>query len=176
MGLVGQPEQASGLPYAAWGRRTVAFLLDWAPNLLAAVVLGLAYVDFLLTLLHQPDNGVVPARFDTALVLAAVGGGLAVLAMGWTVFDRWRRAGRTGQSVGKRALRLQLVGQQTAAPIGAFQAFVRDLVHILDGLTVVGYLWPLWDERRQTLADMLMNTVVLDLRSAAEPPTRGRVL
>ena len=75
--------------------------------------------------------------------------------------DRWIVAGRTGQSFGKRRVGLRLVGQDTAAPIGPAQAFVRDLVHLLDGLTVVGFLWPRWDERRQSLADKLMRTVVV---------------
>ena len=34
--------------------------------------------------------------------------------------------------------------------------------HILDALTYVGFLWPLWDAKRQTFADMLMRTVVVD--------------
>jgi uncharacterized RDD family membrane protein YckC len=47
-------------------------------------------------------------------------------------------------------------------PVGARSAFVRDLAHALDILTIgVGYLFPLWDGRRQTLADKVMGTVVI---------------
>jgi RDD family len=47
-------------------------------------------------------------------------------------------------------------------PIGAGAAFVRRLAHALDILTLgVGYLLPLWDVRRQTLADKVMRTVVI---------------
>jgi uncharacterized RDD family membrane protein YckC len=148
---------------ATWTRRAPALVIDIAPNLGAAIVLGIAYANFLLTVLHEPDNGAVPRQFGTAATTAVVGGVLALLALGWTLFNRWLRGGHTGQSLGKRVLRIRLVSENTAAPIGAFQAFVRDLVHILDALTCVGYLWPLWDERRQTFADMLMNTVVIEV-------------
>jgi uncharacterized RDD family membrane protein YckC len=70
-------------------------------------------------------------------------------------------AGKTGQSLGKRTTKIKLIGEEIHAPIGAKNAFIRDLVHILDALTVVGYLWPLWDETRQTFADKIMKTIVV---------------
>ena len=66
------------------------------------------------------------------------------------------------QSLGKRVTNIKLIGEETYAPIGARNAFLRDLVHILDALTVVGYLWPLWDDKRQTFADQIMKTVVMN--------------
>ncbi len=57
-----------------------------------------------------------------------------------------------------------LIGEPTGQPIGPLNAFLRDLVHILDGIAYIGYLWPLWDEKRQTFADKLMKTVVIDDR------------
>jgi hypothetical protein len=47
-------------------------------------------------------------------------------------------------------------------PMGGGMAFVRDLAHIIDALPCyIGYLFPLWDARRQTFADKIMSTVVL---------------
>jgi uncharacterized RDD family membrane protein YckC len=70
--------------------------------------------------------------------------------------------GATGQSWGKRALHLRLLRMTDKQLIGAPAAFVRGLAHILDILTLgVGYLLPLWDARRQTLADKVMKTVVV---------------
>jgi len=41
-------------------------------------------------------------------------------------------------------------------------AFVRDICHVLDTLACfIGWLFPLWDARRQTLADKIMHTVVV---------------
>ncbi|MDX2359147.1 RDD family protein, partial [Dietzia sp. PP-33] len=59
-------------------------------------------------------------------------------------------------------LKIKLVGDPTGAPIGPLNAFLRDIVHIVDGLAYIGYLWPLWDEKRQTFADKLMGTIVVD--------------
>jgi uncharacterized RDD family membrane protein YckC len=64
--------------------------------------------------------------------------------------------------LGKRVAKIRLIGEDTHAPIGAKNAFIRDLVHILDALTLVGYLWPLWDARKQTFADQLMKTTVIN--------------
>ena len=92
--------------------------------------------------------------------------GLAImfLATGWTIYNRWLVGGRTGQSLGKRVTKIRLVSELTDAPIGPMNAFLRDLVHILDGMAYVGFLWPLWDDKRQTFADKIMRTVVVTAR------------
>ena len=42
-------------------------------------------------------------------------------------------------------------------------SFVRQLAHVLDGLPCyLGYLWPLWDAKRQTFADKVIGTYVID--------------
>jgi hypothetical protein len=41
-------------------------------------------------------------------------------------------------------------------------AFARDIVHLLDSLPCyIGFLWPLWDAKRQTFADKILSTVVV---------------
>ncbi|MGY2011683.1 RDD family protein [Nocardia gipuzkoensis] len=71
------------------------------------------------------------------------------------------RPGRTGQSLGKQAVGLRLVDTGSAAPVGVGRAFVRQVAHVADALPFcLGYLWPLWDARRQTFADKLCGTVV----------------
>jgi uncharacterized RDD family membrane protein YckC len=78
------------------------------------------------------------------------------------VYNRWYLQGTTGQSWGKPRHRLRLVRMTDKQPIGFRSAFVRGLVHILDiGTLGVGYLLPLWDKRRQTLADHVMGTIVI---------------
>jgi hypothetical protein len=37
---------------------------------------------------------------------------------------------------------------------------VRQLAHIIDGaICYIGYLFPLWDAKRQTIADKIMGTI-----------------
>ncbi len=56
---------------------------------------------------------------------------------------------------------LALVGEADQRPIGAGRAIGRYFAHIIDGLICfVGFLFPLWDPKRQTLADKIMSTVV----------------
>ena len=102
-----------------------------------------------------------------------VGGAIMLAGIGWNVYNRWIVGGRTGQSLGKRVTKIKLISEQTDQPIGAMNAFLRDLVHILDGAACVGYLWPLWDDKRQTFADKLMRTIVVDA-APATPGVRAR--
>jgi uncharacterized RDD family membrane protein YckC len=87
-----------------------------------------------------------------------------LIGLGLGIYNRWVQQGQTGQSWGKKAVGLKLVAADTGQNIGVGKAFLRDLCHILDGLPCyLGYLWPLWDEKKQTFADKLMNTYVIKL-------------
>jgi uncharacterized RDD family membrane protein YckC len=72
------------------------------------------------------------------------------------------QVGQTGQSPGMRVIGLKCISTQTGQPIGGGLGFVRSLAHIVDSLICyVGWLFPLWDSQRQTLADKIMKTVVV---------------
>lgn len=143
----------------------MGYLIDGAPSLLGAALLSVAYGLWLAALLRDGDAEIPTPEVRMMVILAGAGAALWLAGLGWTIANRWVRAGRTGQSAGRRLMRTALVGQETRRPIGPLNAFIRDLLHILDALAYVGFLWPLWDERRQTFADLLMRTVVIDLRS-----------
>jgi uncharacterized RDD family membrane protein YckC len=144
--------------YAPWARRVVAMLLDQIPALVAAAFFAVGYGLFISALV-QSSSGSVPTAGVVPMVISGI---LYLGALGWTIYNRWIRAGRTGQSWGKRLTKIVLVSELTSQPIGPVNAFLRDLVHILDGFAYVGYLWPLWDEKKQTFADKLMKTIVID--------------
>jgi len=92
-----------------------------------------------------------------SLIFYLIGIGLAI----WNVIIR---QGNTGQTVGKQVLGLKLVGADTGQPVGPGKAFLRQLTHILDSAACyIGYLWPLWDEKKQTFADKINNTYVIKL-------------
>jgi uncharacterized RDD family membrane protein YckC len=72
------------------------------------------------------------------------------------------QVGQTGQSPGMRVMGLKCIGIQTGQPIGAGLGFVRAIAHIVDSIICyIGWLFPLWDRNRQTLADKIMSTVVI---------------
>ena len=123
-------------PYASWGQRVLAYLVDIAP----IVVLEIIFFR----------------------INALVGLLIALASLGWTIYNRWYQAGTTGQSLGKKVLHLRLVSEETGQPIGVLMAFVRDICHIVDTIICyVGYLFPLWDAKRQTIADKIVRTVVV---------------
>ncbi|GIM90331.1 RDD family protein [Paractinoplanes toevensis] len=145
----GQPQYGAPAGYGApavnlagWGPRVGAFIIDAlcaAPFYILAGILG------------NGDNGLNIFYFIFWLLGLAVQG-----------YNRWYQAGKTGQSWGKKALGLRLVGEQSGQPIGAGLAFGRDIVHLLDAIPCyIGYLWPLWDQKKQTFADKILKTLVV---------------
>ncbi len=157
-------------PYAPWHRRVGAYLIDFLPGIVASIPFYIGYVIWLTSMARQQNlpPGAVP-DFGAGLGWMGIGSVLLLAALGWQIYNRWIVGGRTGQSLGKRVLKIKLVSEATGQPIGALNAFLRDLLHTLDGIAYIGYLWPLWDEKRQTFADKLMKTVVPDIPRTDQP-------
>jgi uncharacterized RDD family membrane protein YckC len=144
---------------ASWATRVRARLIDQFPTYLGLIIFCVGYLIFIVRL---ASSGGSTSLLTKPAVVMIIGLGAMLLSLGWVAYNRWHLAGKTGQSVGKRVSKIRLIGEETYAPIGAKNAFLRDVVHILDALTLVGYLWPLWDDKRQTFADQVMKTVVID--------------
>ena len=126
----------TAVPYASWIQRVGAYLIDVAPIIIVDLILG---------------------RISVVLSLV-----IWLASIAWTAYNRWYQAGTTGQSLGKKVLNLKLVSEDTGQPIGPLMAFVRDICHIIDSvICLVGYLFPLWDAKRQTIADKIVKTVVI---------------
>jgi uncharacterized RDD family membrane protein YckC len=123
--------------YANWPQRVGAYLIDTVPAWILIII------------------GLITHSVTVYLLFA-----LAALA--WVVYNRWVQGGRTGQSLGKRTLGLRLVNESTGEPIGAGRAFARDICHLVDSvICCAGWLFPLWDAKRQTIADKIISTVVV---------------
>ena len=68
--------------------------------------------------------------------------------------------GRTGQTPGDAALGIRVVDIDNGNVIGYGRAFGRCLVSIVSGLVIVlGYLWMLWDPRKQTWHDKAVSSL-----------------
>lgn len=152
--------------YAGWGSRVAAALLDGligglVPMAMAGAGAALA-VGSAVGSCDAPPNGGCSSTGAGGVVLGfvlMVAASVIGLAIGlWLCY----REGTTGQTPGKRVVGIRLVREADGQPIGFGLAFVRRLCHILDGLACdLGYLWPLWDAKRQTFADKIMATVVI---------------
>jgi RDD family len=132
-----------GRPLGNWLQRVGAYLID---GLIAGIPI------FVASLLVGPNRGT-----GAGLVVFL----LYLVSFGVVVYNRWIMQGRTGQSWGKQVLHLRLLRMADGQPIGGGMAFARDICHLLDSLACyIGWLFPLWDARRQTFADKIIGTVV----------------
>ena len=141
----GGPHPPYGRPELAhWGLRVGSYVIDYL------ITFGPA---MLLNFMVGPDDSGTSAVFGILALLLMIGGGVFVCV----------QEGSTGQSPGKKALGIRLVRErEPGRPIGFGLSFGRRLLHVVDGLACyLGYLWPLWDEKKQTFADKIVSTVVV---------------
>ena len=135
--------EASPVRYAPWGARLGAIALDVLPGAaVCAAMLLLAYTT-------APASRL---RWTFVAVLAVVAIALVV--------NRVVLPGVAGWSLGRAVFGIRVVGAggQWA---GMFRLLLRELAHLLDtAAAFVGWLWPLWDRRHRTFADMLLRTEV----------------
>lgn len=149
--------------YAHWGKRVGATLLDGLiAGLLPAILYGIGFSQIKPAVCTtDPTSYQVSCTggsSGSAVVFMLLGALVGLAATLWLVYQE----GTTGQSVGKKALNIRLVREYDGQVLGFGLAFVRRLCHVLDGLACyVGFLWPLWDPKRQTFADKIMTTVVV---------------
>jgi uncharacterized RDD family membrane protein YckC len=144
------PGYYMGRVLANWPQRVGAYLID---DLIAGIPA------FLALILFSGSTADETASAGAVLVSSL----LYLVSLGIWIYNRAILQGRTGQSWGKQVLKLRLVRMADGQPVGGLMAFFRDLLHILDALVCyLGFLWPIWDARRQCLfSDKILNTVVL---------------
>lgn len=149
-----QPAYGAPATYSHWGKRVGSYLID---GLIVSVAQIPYYVGNAMTASATADGKDAPG---IALLLTLIGLALGIAVFVWNTCIK---QGRTGYSIGKGVLGIKLIKAETGQPIGAGMSFVRSIAHILDALPcLVGFLWPLWDSKRQTFADKVVGTVVID--------------
>ncbi|MBV8386499.1 MAG: RDD family protein [Acidimicrobiia bacterium] len=79
--------------------------------------------------------------------------------------------GPAGQTIGKLALGIRTVRQDTGGPLGWGTALLRNLCRIISALPcLLGYFWMLWDPEKMTWHDKLSQTVVVPVAAMPPPP------
>jgi uncharacterized RDD family membrane protein YckC len=96
-------------------------------------------------------------EFILRFILGGAGIALSVLfSFGYYTYFH----GRTGQTPGDAALGIRVVDIDNGNVIGYGRAFGRCLVSIVSGLVILlGYLWMLWDPRKQTWHDKAVSSL-----------------
>ena len=144
-------DEASEPRLASWPVRAGAFAVD--------VLLGVAVI---ATMAVSAWSAPWLGWLWWVFVAAAAGAFVA------TAVNRLLLPTITGWSLG-RALFGIAVRTRDGAPPGLLRLVGRELAHLLDTAALfVGWLWPLWDRRHRTFADLLLRTEVHD----AERPQR----
>jgi Mce-associated membrane protein len=143
------PEVESLDELASWPARACAFAID--------VLLGVAVVATMALLaLTAPQRGWVWWVFTATAALTVV-----LMAI-----NRWLLPTMTGWSLGRGLVGIRVVRRNGAA-VGVTRLLVRDVAHLADTAALfIGWLWPLWDKRRRTFADLLLRT---EVRSVVRP-------
>ncbi len=169
-GYAPTPLGPGGQPFAEFGDRLLAYLLDYliltaltiVPSLAAFIALFVAWFNEIRSATAtgaQPNPG--PFFLGMLGVMALIFG----LQFGVTYLYFVTYQLRRGQTVGKRVLKLRIVDAQTGAPMGLTAARKRWIISLLMAFVSIAHLlddlWMLWDPQKQTLHDKVAATVVV---------------
>lgn len=145
-------------PLAPWHIRAGALAVDLLPGVAVVATMALVALG-------------VPLRSTWWWICVALGG-LAILL---TAANRLLLPTITGWSLGRAACGIRVIRDDGEA-VGPWRLLLRDLAHLLDTVSVfVGWLWPLWDSRRRTFADLLLHTEVRQVNSDQRPRHLSRL-
>lgn len=153
--------------YTPWLTRVLAFIIDVIPY---AVVVGIGTVIMIAT--QQTSCVTDITQYDVNQYCASqpsmIGQLVQWLAhlagLAYLLWNYGYRQGTTGSSLGKSVMKVKVVSEVTGQPLGFGLSIVRQLAHFVDAIICyIGFLFPLWDAKRQTLADKIMTTVVLPI-------------
>jgi len=162
-------------PYANYGQRLGGWLIDFVLlgviSLLLAAPLHAVHAGTIHFTTTNTNTGVV--HHYSFSFLSEVLHGLVVILYGGILCGSTR-----GQTVGMMATGIRAVDQRTGGALGFWKAALRGLVEYVLFLVfffpwVLDMLWPLWDQKNQTLHDKVVSSVVLRKVPAYAVPPGG---
>jgi uncharacterized RDD family membrane protein YckC len=161
-GAIGYPTRPSS-PYAGWWVRVAAQFVDGL--IASAVILVPLIVGLIITF---KDSRTDPAT-DKLTGVEPLGIGILVLTgllyLGFDMWNRGIRVGSKGQSLGKKVVSIRVVKEADGQFLGAGTGLLRWLMSFLLGIIscvqLLDVLWPLWDDKHQTLHDKIVSSVSL---------------
>jgi uncharacterized RDD family membrane protein YckC len=164
----GWPSQGPGTgagAYASWGIRVGGYLIDFV---IFAVVTVLLYLAFRHS--HTLDVHLMARRGGHRRNISAVP--FLIAGALYVVYGTVLCGSARGQTVGMMAVGVRAVDERAQGRLGYGRALVRALVEgvlrllnllffLLGLVWVLDMLFPLWDQKRQTLHDKAAGSVVL---------------
>ena len=134
-------EQVETHPVASWLSRAGALSIDVLFPL--GVVAAVALV-------------ALTAPFYSWLWWVSVAVGAVIILL--TLLNRILAPELTGWSLGRALFSIRVM-RRDGESAGVLRLFAREFAHLLDTAALfIGWLWPLWDSRNRTFADLLLRT------------------
>jgi uncharacterized RDD family membrane protein YckC len=162
-GYASSPGVPGTSPYASWGLRLGGWLIDLVILVVVQAVLSALFRKSSALTVHynMTRQGVIHhQRIDFLVVIIVLVIGLA--------YSTILVGGPGGKTVGMMAVGVRAVRTEGNGVVGYGKALGRSLVELILRVTGIGfildYLWPLWDQKRQTLHDKAAGTVVIRTR------------
>ncbi|GAA2742692.1 hypothetical protein GCM10009868_13630 [Terrabacter aerolatus] len=169
---------ADGVPLASWGKRVAAWLID---GVLLGIVGGAvawaatpALQQTMSRLFDAASRGdqAAATQLQSELIGPSVQFGIVL----WLVVTAYCLVfwTTTGQTLGKMALGISVRRAAEPGPLPLGTALLRRVVPLagqfLSLLTLIDYLWPLWDDKRQALHDKVASTQVVEGKQPRKQP------
>lgn len=173
------PTAGHSLPqdsYTPWFTRVVAWVIDYFPLFVLSAISAVLLVTLqkVETVCITDDSEFELGEFcatgnngpsATALALSALCG---LIWLAFMVWNLGARQGSTGSSIGKSIMKFKLIDESTGQPIGFGKSLVREIVYFViylgcGLLWLIAVLFPLFDQKRQSLVDKLFKTVCVPL-------------
>ncbi|WP_320067825.1 RDD family protein [Micromonospora sp. RTGN7] len=177
-GYAPPPVGPGGQPLASFGDRLLAFLID---GVVASAVIMVLFLPVFMVIwfrmfseltrtnpdgtLVEPDPSTMFTDFILPLLLAELGVLVLMLGFYWLYHVEYLR--RTGQTLGKKVMKIKVVPIDANRTLDRGMAGRRYLVQyvggsFVPGLSYVDGLWQLWDKPwQQCLHDKFAQTVVV---------------
>jgi uncharacterized RDD family membrane protein YckC len=158
------PISPGGLPLADFGPRLLAYLID---VILVSIVVAIVAIPAFILVVTQVVLPADDANLDPFLALVPVVGLEVLFSLGIQYLYSVELMLRSGQTLGKRIMKIRVIPLDPRLPLTRLTAFKRYAAQFLPSLFVGFYLliddlWPLWDKPfQQALHDKAAQTVVV---------------
>jgi uncharacterized RDD family membrane protein YckC len=162
----GQPTGLPTAPYAGFWQRLGALLLD---GLILGVPTSILFVALGSALPRDEPRLCEDLEGDLAVCEPLTSGSVGILilvGLGVFVFIVWfwwgKLIGERGQTPGKKALSIKVVGRATGQPVGLGKGIGRGFMSYISAVPCyLGFLWMLWDADKQTWHDKVVDSIVI---------------
>lgn len=154
-------------PYSGWWTRFAAMLIDrlvlFVPSwIVVRITVNAVPKRIEACRLSDGRRGLCSVPTDQGWAVIALVVGICFVA---TMLYFSLLTGRSGQTLGKRALGIAVVDRTTHQPIGVGRGFGRFFGMLLSSLVCgLGFLWAAWDGEKQTWHDKIARSIVVPAR------------